>query len=196
MKHHPPAHGLARAGRLACLLGLTVLSCSRKDMVDQPSYRPLQESRFFRDGVSARPPVPGTVPFGARPGDPSLDGSPVREESGPITLAMLRKGRQRYEIYCSPCHGRTGEGNGMIVQRGFPAPPSFHSQRLRTAKDSHLYSVITHGFGRMYGYGYRVDPRDRIAVVAYIRSLQFSREAALGDVPDAARSRLMGGGPP
>jgi mono/diheme cytochrome c family protein len=166
-------------------------------MADQPSSRPLQESRLFPDGASARPLVPGTVPFAGQSGEGREIRFPQEGETIRVTLDMLRQGRQRYEIYCAPCHGRTGEGDGMIVQRGFPAPPSYFSPRLLSARDGHIYSVITNGFGRMYGYAYRIEPRERAAIVAYIRALQYSRNAAAADVPggDPDRPRERRGMP-
>jgi mono/diheme cytochrome c family protein len=173
-------------GALACLSALAVAACSRTDMSDQPSLRPLQRAPFFPDGASARSPVPGTLPWA---GD-SADQAPASEVRK-ADLALLKRGRQRFEIDCSPCHGRTGEGNGMVVQRGFPAPPSFFSPRVMQAEDAHIDSVIENGYGRMFSYGYRVAPEDRIAIVAYIRALQLSRNAALADVPAEWRSRLQ-----
>jgi mono/diheme cytochrome c family protein len=110
----------------------------------------------------------------------------------PITLATLERGRERFDIYCSPCHSRAGDGDGMVVRRGFPNPPSYHTDRLRKAPDAHLYSVITHGYGAMYSYADRVDARDRWAIVAYIRALQLSQNARVADVPEPERSRLEG----
>jgi mono/diheme cytochrome c family protein len=107
-----------------------------------------------------------------------------------LTLATLERGRQRFDIFCSPCHGRTGDGHGMVVQRGFPAPPSYHQDRLRTAPDSHFYDVITHGYGAMYSYAARVPPADRRAIVAYIRALQLSRYAPVGTLPGDLQARL------
>jgi mono/diheme cytochrome c family protein len=109
----------------------------------------------------------------------------------PVTLALLERGRKRFDINCSPCHGRTGEGNGMIVQRGFPHPPSYFSEKLRTAPSQHFYDVITHGYGLMYPYADRVAPADRWAIVAYIRALQASAAAPLSDVPPEKRSALQ-----
>jgi mono/diheme cytochrome c family protein len=160
-------------------------------MSDQPSLRPLQRAPFFPDGASARSPVPGTL---AWPGD-SADQAEAPEDRR-ADLAFLKRGRQRFEIDCSPCHGRTGEGNGMVVQRGFPAPPSFFSPRVMEAEDAHIDSVIANGYGRMFSYGYRVAPEDRIAIVAYIRTLQLSRNAGLADVPAEWRTRLQAGGRP
>jgi mono/diheme cytochrome c family protein len=108
----------------------------------------------------------------------------------PITRAVLERGRERFDIYCSPCHGRTGEGNGMIVQRGFPPPPSYHIDRLRQAPVGHFYDVITHGYGIMYSYAARVDPADRWAIAAYIRALQKSQSATLAELPLDDRAKL------
>jgi len=107
----------------------------------------------------------------------------------PVNAAFLARGRERYTIFCSPCHGLTGYGNGMIVQRGFPTPPSYHSARLRAVPGRHIFDVITNGYGVMYSYAARIPPRDRWAIVAYVRALQESQHAKLADVPDA-RSHL------
>jgi mono/diheme cytochrome c family protein len=109
----------------------------------------------------------------------------------PVTLALLERGRERFDINCSPCHGRTGEGNGMIVQRGFPHPPSYFSNELRNAPNQHFYDVITRGHGVMYPYADRVEPADRWAITAYIRALQASASASLSDVPSDKRSALQ-----
>lgn len=115
---------------------------------------------------------------------------PLMSNPLPVTLATLERGRERFDIYCSPCHSRAGDGDGMVVRRGFPNPPSYHTDRLRKAPDAHLYSVITNGYGAMYSYGDRVDAPDRWAIVAYIRALQLSQNARLSDVPDAQRTEL------
>jgi hypothetical protein len=155
-------------------------------MSDQPSLRPLQRTSFFPDGASARNPVPGTLPY------PEDSAERIRASGERrADLPLLKRGRQRFEIDCSPCHGRTGEGNGMVVQRGFPAPPSFFSPRVMQAEDAHIDSVIANGYGRMFSYGYRVAPEDRIAIVAYIRTLQLSRNAALADLPPEWKTRLQ-----
>jgi mono/diheme cytochrome c family protein len=109
----------------------------------------------------------------------------------PVTMALLERGQQRFDINCSPCHGRTGEGDGMIVQRGFPRPPSYFSEKLRDAPNQHFYDVITHGYGVMYPYADRVEPADRWAITAYIRALQASAGASLSDVPPDKRSALQ-----
>ena len=109
----------------------------------------------------------------------------------PVTMALLERGRQRFNIYCAPCHSRVGDGNGMIVQRGFPHPPSYYSAYLREAPNQHFYDVITHGYGVMFPYADRVDPADRWAIVAYIRALQASADASLADVPASMRKVLQ-----
>lgn len=109
----------------------------------------------------------------------------------PVTLALLERGRHRFDIYCAPCHGRDGSGNGMIVQRGFPHPPSYYSDALRNAPSQHFYDVITHGYGVMFPYGDRVEPDDRWAIAAYIRALQASASATLADVPPDKRGALQ-----
>lgn len=152
----------------------------RQEMYDQARHKPLQPSSFFRDGMSARPLLPGTVPRGFLRDDHAfyrgLEGTNLITEI-PITVTseVLRRGEERYNIHCSVCHDRSGDGNGMIVQRGFPHPPSYHIDRLRQAPAGHLYRVISDGYGVMYPYATRVAPEDRWAIVAFIRALQLSR---------------------
>ena len=129
----------------------------------------------------------GQVKANFAPGSPP---PPLANNPLPITLATLERGRELFDIYCSPCHSRAGDGDGMVVRRGFPNPPSYHTDRLRKAPDAHLYSVITNGYGAMYSYADRVDAPDRWAIVAYIRALQLSQNARLSDVPDAQRTEL------
>lgn len=112
----------------------------------------------------------------------------------PATAGTYRRGRDRYEIFCAPCHSPVGDGDGMVVRRGFPAPPSYHSERLRVAPDRHFYDVITHGYGAMYPYGDRLSPQDRWAVVAYIRALQLSQHAPAAVLDQEDRGRLGGAG--
>jgi mono/diheme cytochrome c family protein len=112
----------------------------------------------------------------------------------PVTLQLLRRGQERYTIYCLPCHSALGDGDGRVVRRGFPAPPSYHSERLRAAPDRHLYEVITHGYGVMYPYADRVEPSDRWAIVAYIRALQLSQHADAASLPPELRAHLDGPG--
>lgn len=173
---------------------LMLFGC-RLDMHLQPKYLPYQPTDFFGDGRSERPPVPGTVARGHLRIDELMF---TGEENGvasnrfpfPITRADLERGRERYNIYCTPCHDYTGSGNGMIVQRGFPHPPSYHIQRLRDAPVGHFFEVMTNGFGAMYSYAARVTPQDRWRIAAYIRVLQLSQNATIQDVPDSERQKL------
>jgi mono/diheme cytochrome c family protein len=161
-----------------------LLGACKQDMADQPRYDPLENSREFADGMSARTPVEGTVTR-----DADLTATPDKFPY-PITMALLQRGQQRFDIFCSPCHGRTGDGHGMVVRRGFPPPPTYHQDALRKAPDRHFYDVITNGYGAMYPYAARVEPRDRWAIVAYIRALQYSRHAAAGRLPESLRAKL------
>ncbi|MGF6709174.1 mono/diheme cytochrome c family protein [Luteibacter sp. W1I16] len=147
---------------------LVLAGCERgmHDMYDQPKYKRGAEAPLFADGVASRVPPEGSVPVD----DPEAMPAPPA-----LTLGLLERGRDRYTIFCAPCHGAGGDGDGMVVRRGFPAPPSYHEARLRDTNDAHLYDVITRGWGVMYPYGDRLSPTDRQAVVAYIRALQFSR---------------------
>src|ERR1700723_876907 len=187
---------LAGLRKLVCLGGVAMLLAGcRLDMHVQPKYLPYEPSNFFDDGRSERPVVPGTVARGQLHTDELLY---TGKENGvvsdkfpfPMTRADLERGRERYNVYCTPCHDYTGSGQGMIVQRGFPQPPSFHILRLRQAPAGHFYGVITNGFGAMYSYAARVEPADRWRIAAYIRVLQLSRNATIEDVPPAERAKL------
>jgi mono/diheme cytochrome c family protein len=131
---------------------------------------------------------------GALRADPSLQAvvAEPKVEAAPVTLGTLRRGRERYDIYCAPCHSVSGDGDGMVVRRGFPAPRTLHSDRLRSAPDSYLYGVISEGYGVMYPFADRITPRDRWAIVAYIRALQLSQHARIDDVPADERGALLG----
>jgi mono/diheme cytochrome c family protein len=179
---------------LALALAGTLSAC-RQDMFNQPKSKPLGPSSFFSDGAASRPLPPHTVARGHleenRPFFTGLVGTNLLETLPvPLTPQLLERGRERFDIYCAVCHGRTGEGNGMIVQRGFPAPPSYHIDRLRAAPIGHFYDVMTRGYGVMFSYASRVEPEDRWAIAAYLRALQLSRHATLGDVPPAERAQL------
>lgn len=182
--------GKPRTWKLSAAL-LAVLASSggcRLDMHDQPRYKPLAESDFFGDGRSARPVVENTVARGQLRNDEhffegKVDGLPAATLPMELTPELLERGRQRFEIFCSPCHGHAGYGDGMVVQRGLRPPPSFHIDRLRNSPPGHFFDVITNGFGAMYSYASRVEPRDRWAVIAYIRALQLSQNATPEDVP-------------
>jgi cytochrome c553 len=180
---------------LVLLVALVSSGC-RRDMFSQPSEKPLERSSFFRDNQMASRPLPAhTVARGQLDEDEAyysgkIGTNLVTEFPMPVTREVLLRGQERFNIYCAPCHGRTGEGNGMIPQRGYPAPPSYHIDRLRTAPVGHLYDVITRGYGVMYSYASRVEPEDRWAIVAYIRALQLSRNAKISDVPESQRAQL------
>ncbi len=185
--------------RLTALVGFVVaglaLAGCRRGMEIDGRIKPLQESKFFPNGSSARQPVEETVARGELNEDTffhqgEVDGRLVVSFPEPVTLATLKRGRERFDIYCAVCHGRTGEGNGIVVERGFPAPPTYHQDRLRQAPVGYLFGVMTRGYGVMYPYADRVSPEDRWAIVAYIRALQLSRNAHLGDVPPDKRKEL------
>jgi mono/diheme cytochrome c family protein len=171
-----------------CLALLLFAGCKpTNDMDEKPSLKPHKPSAFFPDGASARPLVAGTIPRppNMSPGMPyvamasiSATTAPSSSIPFPITQQILKLGQQRYDIYCSVCHGRLGNGDGMIVRRGFTAPPSFHIQRLRDAPDSHFYEVISNGYGAMFSYNDRVSPDERWMITAYIRALQLAAQQA------------------
>ncbi|HTY00734.1 MAG TPA: cytochrome c [Bacteroidota bacterium] len=166
-----------------------------QDMYDQKKYAPLSASEFYRDGQSARPPIEGTVVHRDHSEDGvvatgKMDGKPVDRFPFPVTEMMIRRGQERFNIYCSPCHGRTGDGFGMVVQRGFPRPPSYFTDSVRALPVGRYVDVITNGFGRMYGYGDRVAPRDRWAIAAYIRVLQASRSVNIAELSPGQQELL------
>lgn len=190
----------------ALVLGLAGLAC-RSDMQDQPRYKAYGVSDFFDDGVAGRHAVDGTVARGQLNEDVLLyTGRNVLQRAGEapaalattfpfqITEEILDRGQERYKVFCSVCHGPTGIGDGMVVRRGFRAPPSYHIDRLREAPVGHYFDVITNGFGAMPSYAAKVGPRDRWAIVAYIRALQLSQRAQISDVPQEAREQLEAGG--
>jgi mono/diheme cytochrome c family protein len=164
-------------------------------MRDQPRYEALESRPLAAAPAAALAPPAGTVARGELdlelPENTGKQGRDfVKQIPLPLDEALLRRGQERFNIYCSPCHGRTGAGDGMIVQRGFRRPPTYHQPRLRQAPAGHFFDVMTHGFGAMPRYGPNLAPRDRWAIVAYIRALQLSQDAALEDVPAAERRSL------
>ena len=203
-------------------LALSLAGCERgmHEMYDQPKYKPLTPTELFADGNSSRPQVAGTVVRSAgalagsssgrdgavaiaREPGPAMgvdaagrplapDNEPVYSSPLPTTPALLERGRERFNIYCAPCHSIVGDGDGMIARRGFPAPPSYHTDRLRNAPDSHFYQVISNGYGVMYSYADRVAPADRWAIIAYIRALQLSQHAPASLLNDDDREKLRG----
>jgi cytochrome c553 len=172
------------------------LAACRQDMHDAPRYEPLEASdAFFASGGSAQTLVANTVPRGYLREDELLYTGKVSGQFAnmfpiPVTADVMARGQERFNVFCSPCHGRTGVGNGMIVQRGFRQPPSFHEQRLRDAPAGYFFDVMTNGFGAMQDYATQVPVADRWAIVAYIRALQLSQGATVADVPADRRSDL------
>ncbi|HEY7641521.1 MAG TPA: cytochrome c [Steroidobacteraceae bacterium] len=187
---------------LACCL-LAGCETRMQDMYDQARYKALAASRLFDDGGASRPPVPDTQVHargdfaGSSSGRAGVVDAETRDRDlhartspYPLTLQRLHHGQQRFAIYCAPCHGPTGDGDGLIVRRGFPAPPSYHIDRLRSADDRHLFDVISNGYGIMYPFADRLSPEERWAVVAYIRTLQLSQNAPASKLSAADRARL------
>jgi len=167
-------------------------------MHDQPKYIPLRESTFFADNRSARPVVAGTVARGQLRDDPQrytgkVNGADADVFPFPVDAAMMARGRERYDIHCSPCHGRTGQGDGMVVRRGYRRPPTYHQDRLRNAPVGHFFDVMTNGFGAMPDYAAQITVDDRWAIAAYIRALQASGHATLEVVPPGERNKLAPG---
>ena len=172
-------------------VALLVVTGCRQDMHNQPRYEPLEPSRLFADGSSARHPIEGTVARGALNADEALftgkaGGVAVTEMPFAMTAADLNRGQERYNIYCTPCHDGSGNGNGMVVQRGYRKPPSFHIDRLKQAQPGHVFDVISNGFGAMPDYKAQIDVRDRWRIVAYIKALQLSPGAGAPDASDSA----------
>ena len=167
----------------------------RQDMHDQPRYKPLARSAFFEDERAARPLLAGTVARGQLREDTRFytgkeGADPITTFPFPITKPVLERGQQRFNIYCSPCHDRLGTGLGMVVRRGLRKPPSYHIDRLRAVPVGYLYDVISNGFGAMSDYSMQIEPKDRWAIVAYIRVLQRSQNATLADVPAEKQAEL------
>jgi len=165
-------------------------------MHDQPKYIPLRSSDFFHDDRSARPIVEGTVARGHLHEDSLLytgkaNGADATLFPFAVDARVMARGQDRFNVYCSPCHGRTGSGDGMIVRRGYRRPPSLHAERLRGSSVGHYFDVMTNGFGAMPDYAAQVRAEDRWAIAAYIRALQFSEHATIDDVPPAERGKLQ-----
>src|SRR6202167_3384344 len=191
--------GLKPARRWRGVLGIAALAIfaggCRQDMHIQPKYLPYQETPFFADGRSERPVVPGTVARGHLRLDELLytgkeNGVFANKFHFPITRADLERGRQRYNIYCAPCHDYTGSGRGIVVQRGFPPPPSYHIDRLRQAPVGQFFDVMTNRDRSMYSYASRIEPEDRWRIAAYIRVLQLSEHSTVQYMPESERQKL------
>ena len=169
---------MRRSALLIAALPL-LAGCNDQSMRQQPKLRSFRSAAFLPKGTSAQSPPDGTVARGDLLRDAAI------AEPPPIDAVLLDRGQQRYDIYCQPCHGLAGHGDGMIVQRGFPPPPDYNSPRLRAATAQHMFDVITQGYGVMYSYAARVEPADRWAIVAYVRALQTSAAVQASAVPDA-----------
>ena len=185
----------------AILLLLLLTAACRQDMQDQPKYKPLGVSRFFADGRMARPIPAGTI---ARDELNNTDSFHTGSENGAfldtiplkVDSKLLHRGQQRFDIYCSPCHGYTGDGNGMVAQRGLKIPADLHTDRLRSVPPGYIYQVIKNGYGAMGDYGDQIPVNDRWAIVAYVKALQLSRDATVNDVPADQRGELIAGSQP
>ena len=190
---------------LPVLIAGVLVGCekARQDMYDQPKYKPMARSDLFDNGTSARVPPEGTVAHAQGPFSGTSSGRVgIDEVQGaaaalaaqsmpyPVTRELLLRGQERYSIYCLPCHSPVGDGDGLIARRGFPHPPSYHTDRLRQAPDRHFFDVMTNGYGIMYPYADRVEPEDRWAIVAYIRALQLSQHADVHNLPGDIAARL------
>jgi len=193
---HPAAHAApARPALLiACLAlcaALFLQGCKRDDMANQPREKPLGHSPYFPDGAESRTPPEHTLPITAQvdddPNDPSWEHpTTLTHFPFPITRADLYRGQQEFDVYCTPCHGLLGDGNGMVPQRGFVHPPSYHTDRLRSATPAYFYDVMTKGIGAMFPYADRVSPDDRWRIAAYIRALQLAEYAPRPPAPTGA----------
>lgn len=187
----------ARVARVLVLLlaGLVTAACTQK-MAVQPYHRPYTPSDVFADGSSARPIPQDTVARGHTQDDTLLftgkdsNGQDSTEFPFPITRDVLDRGHDRFDIYCVPCHGYTGDGDGVVVQRGFNPPPSYNSDRLRQAPVGHFFEVVSNGFGAMPSYSAQIPVTDRWAIIAYIRALQLSQNGSLDDASPEGRSQL------
>ncbi len=182
---------------LICVSGLTLLwfAACRQDMSNQPKAKPYSGTEFFNDGTSARPLPLHSVPHGEGRADDAFytgltNNTLVAQLPMQLTPELFSRGRERFDIHCAICHGLTGDGRGQVVERGFPAPPSLHLERLRNAPIGHFYDVISNGYGVMYPYASRVEPNDRWAIAAYIRALQLSQNAKVSGFPPNERQQL------
>lgn len=186
---------MRRSVFIVILLALGGAAC-RQDMHNAPRYKPFAASDFFADGRASRTPPTGTVARGWLRADDVLytgraNGELVNEFPFPIAAQDMARGRDRYNIYCSPCHGVLGDGQGMVVQRGLRRAASYHQDRLREEKIGYFYDVVTNGFGAMQGYAEQIPVRDRWLIVAYVRALQLSQHATMAEVPREQQGPLM-----
>ncbi len=177
-----------------CGIGLGGCGSLRQDMANQPRQNPLSPTPFFPDGRSERPLPENTVARGSIDDDALFVPKDSNAFPLPLTTELLQRGQERYGIFCSPCHGLQGNGQGIVAMRGMKHPPSYHQERLRQEPNGYLYDVVANGFGAMYGYSAQIPPRDRWAIIAYVRALQLSRNAHLAELPPALREKLLAGG--
>ena len=197
---YPRSSARRSAPLLLAVLAVLTAGCSiRQNMYDQPKFEPYEETSFFGDNRSARELIPGVVPVGHLDEDDHFyrgkmeDGSWATEIPVEITGEVLARGANRFAIYCTPCHGQSGYGEGMVVQRGYKRPPSYHTDDLRSNPDKpvgYMFDVVSNGFGVMSGYSYPVKAPDRWAVIAYVRALQLSQNAAVADLPEEDQKEL------
>jgi mono/diheme cytochrome c family protein len=204
----PLPNSKSRALLASALLAAALCAC-RQDMHDQPKKKPQAASVFFSDGKAARNLVPGTIPHDTSDdlhGNDSrwlaedayfytgkVDGKPVEAFPMPIDAALLERGRYKFTVNCTPCHGQVGDGKGTVVARGMKLPPSFHIERLQKSPPGYFYDVITNGFGAMFDLADRINPKDRWAIVAYVRALQLSQNFKYDDL-SAQEKELLGQG--
>lgn len=188
-----------RQGLVMTFVLASASSCFRLHMYDQPRYEPLEFSSSAKNGQSARHPVAGTIARGTLQEDrhyyTGMEGDSVFTNEFPfeVTLPVLERGRERYNIYCSVCHDRVGTGRGMVVQRGFQQPTSYHVDRLRREPVGYFFDVITNGFAKMPSYSTQIPVQDRWAIVAYVRALQLSQYSMVSELPSALRQRVEQG---
>lgn len=169
---------------LALLIAIATLGACDRDMSEQAKYKPYDEAPALPGNMALQSPPEGTVARG------DIARAAILNERPTMSMALLSRGHERFDIFCAPCHGRAGDGQGVVVQRGFPAPPTYHQDRLRTLSDRGIVDVITRGYGAMFGYADRVEPSDRWAIVAYIRALQLSQQANVSQLPPDLQQRL------
>src|SRR5271157_3070868 len=191
------ANSLLRSALLIFSAAIALAGCDttlRQDMANQPRQNTLSPSNFFPDGRSERQPLENTVARGSVEDDALFVPKDSNAFPLPITPGLLERGQERYNIFCTPCHGLQGDGLGMVAMRGMKHPPSYHQDRLRQEPNGYIYDVVTNGFGAMYGYSAQIPPRDRWAIVAYVRALQLSRNAHVADLPAGLREKLLAQG--
>ncbi|HTQ97425.1 MAG TPA: cytochrome c [Candidatus Acidoferrum sp.] len=180
-----------------CLCAFSLAGCDytlRQDMANQPRQNPLSPAPFFQDDRSERPAIDNTVMRGSVEQDALFIPKDSNAFPLPITQELIARGQDRYNIFCTPCHGIQGDGLGMVSLRGMKHPPTFHQQRLRDEPNGYYFDVMTNGFGAMNSYSMQITPHDRWAIVAYVRALQLSRNAHVTELPPNLREKLMAGG--